>query len=50
MSEYATKDPNPRIEYIISYLGFYSPNYENYTELLTVYEHNIVAGKHNWKG
>lgn len=50
MSEYATKDPNPKIDYIISYLGFYSPNYNNYDELLQTYEHNIVAGKHNWKG
>jgi hypothetical protein len=50
MHEYATKDPNPRIENIISYLGFYSKDYSNYEELLKKYDHNIVAGRNNWKG
>lgn len=50
MSEYmATRDP-VNTQYIVSYLGFFSPDYSNYNDLLTKYKHNIVAGKENWQG
>ena len=49
MEEYAqVRTPNPS-EYLMYYLGFYAHDYALYADILKKYEHNIVAGKNNWK-
>jgi len=50
MTEYQNTilDP-PATEYIIPYLGFYAKDYNKFKDLLTKYQHNIVAGEQNWR-
>ena len=40
---------SPETKYILSYLAMWTPNFNNYKDLLVKYEHNIVKGKENWK-
>ena len=40
---------SPETKYILSYLAMWTPNFNNYNDLLVKYEHNIVKGKENWK-
>ena len=49
MAEYAKLRTPPITGYIMNYLGFYAHDYSLYADILKKYEHNIVAGKHNWK-
>lgn len=49
MSEYTKLRNPPLTGHIVSYLGFFATNFSNYNHLLEQYEHNIVAGKQNWK-
>lgn len=49
MAEYAKLCNPPHTGYIMNYLAFYAYDYSLYDELLQKYEHNIVAGKSNWK-
>lgn len=46
MSEYAV---DLGLDYMVPYMAFYTKNYSHYDEILKKYEHNIVAGKENWK-
>jgi len=50
MTEYRQKHQLAEdITYILSYLAMWSPNFNNYNDLLEKYEHNIIKGKENWK-
>lgn len=49
MAEYAKLRNPPLTGYIMNYLAFYASDYSLYGNLLQKYEHNIVAGKSNWK-
>jgi hypothetical protein len=51
MTEYKQYQHNsyPITEYILSYLAMWSPDFNNYNDLLVKYEHNIIKGKENWK-
>ena len=40
---------SPPVQYILSYLVMWAPNFNNYNDLLVKYEHNIIKGKENWK-
>ena len=46
MSEYMVE---LGIDYMVPYMAFYSKNYSYYDNVLKKYEHNIVAGRENWK-
>lgn len=46
MSEYMVE---LGIDYMVPYMAFYSKNYVYYDNVLKKYEHNIVAGRENWK-
>lgn len=50
MAEYAKLLDPPHTGYIMNYLAFYANDYYLYDDLLQKYEHNIIAGKENWKG
>jgi len=49
MSEYATTSDNPHTGFIVSYMGVYATDFNKFSALLTAHEHNIIAGKSNWK-
>lgn len=51
MTEYRQKCQvdQPDVTYILSYLAMWAPDFNNHSDLLVKYEHNIVKGKGNWK-
>jgi hypothetical protein len=46
MEEYAEARD---IEFPVYYLAFYAKDFNYYGDVLKKYEHNIVAGRENWK-
>lgn len=50
MTEYRQQhESGQNIDYILSYLAMWTPDFNNYNDLLVKYEHNIIKGKENWK-
>ena len=49
MKEYEVLEEPIRTEYKLNYMHIYAKNYNQFEEILTKYEHNIIAGKENWK-
>lgn len=51
MAEYRERHHHswPVTDYLLSYLAMWAPDFNNYNDLLVKYEHNIIAGKENWK-
>ena len=49
MKEYEVLAEPTLTEYRLNYMYIYAKNYNQFEEILTKYEHNIIAGKDNWK-
>ena len=49
MKEYEVLAEPTLTEYKLNYMYIYAKNYNQFEEILTKYEHNIIAGKENWK-
>jgi len=49
MEEYGVLDNPPGTEYIMNYMAVYAKDYNKFEELLTKYQHNIIAGENNWR-
>ena len=50
MKEYEVlMEPEPHTWYICNYMYIYAKDYNLFEDILTKYEHNITAGKENWK-
>ena len=49
MKEYEVLEEPIRTEYKLNYMYIYAKNYNQFEEILTKYEHNIIGGKDNWK-